>query len=278
MPNSRSDQQDRYQTLLSQVFQAVWQRIAPEVPAAAWRDAVDSHEKTSLARVRLTAHGTRLIGPEDAARLPDNSADYEPVSFAYKGLDAVNAMIADGVPVAFVTWHHGARHHSDYGIARAVPQIAIFTRITFQYGRVFSSPRLKAQALALVQMSRFLRDGRPIYYYLDGPPFGATVRLPMLGLPSHLSTTPIQIIKSVPGVRMVPVTNYYRDGNLVEYIFHPPVPDPDRLADMSEADILAVLLSFLEQDHLKRGPDQVMLNYLLQRELAVRKAKMKPPK
>ena len=255
---------------MSRVFQYVWQRVAPGVPAQAYRDAIDAHEKTSLARVRLTSHGTRIIGPEEAARLPDNSADYEPVTFAYDGLDAVKAMIADGVNLAFVTWHHGARHHSDYGMASAVPQTAIFTRITFQYGKVFSFPMLTAQALALVQMNRFLREGRPIYYYLDGPPLGTTVRLPILGVPSNLSTTPIRIIKSVAGVRLVPVTNYYRDGNVVEYIFHPPLPAPDRLPQMSEPDILASLLTLLERDHLKRGPEQVMLNYLLQRELAVR--------
>lgn len=270
MSDSRSARQDRYQALLSQVFQAVWQRLAPDVPAERFRAAVDAHEKTSLARVRLTSHGTRLIGPEEAARLPDNSADYQPVTFRYDGLDAVKAMIADGAPLAFVTWHHGARHHADYGIASALPQTAIFTRITFQYGKVFSFPMLKAQALALVQMNRFLQDGRPICYYLDGPPLGTAVPLSILGVPSNLSTTPIRIIKSVAGVRMVPVTNYYRDDNVVEYIFHPPVPNPDLLAQMSEADILAALLSFLEQDHLKRGPEQVMLNFLLQRELAAR--------
>jgi lauroyl/myristoyl acyltransferase len=258
---------------LSQIFQAVWQRIAPGVPAERYRDAVDAHQRTSMARVRLTSHGSKIIGPEEAARLPDNSADYEPVTFAFDGLDEVKAMIADGKPVAFVTWHNGARHHADFGIARALPQTAIFTRTTYQYGKVFSIPMIEAQAFSLVQMDHFLREGRPIYYYLDGPPLGANVRLPILGVPSRVSTAPIRIIRSVAGVRIVPITNYYRDGNVVEYKFHPPLPAPDRLPNMSEQEILALLLDYLEQDLRQQAPEQVMLYLLLHRELRARQDK-----
>jgi lauroyl/myristoyl acyltransferase len=202
--------------------------------------------------------GDRIIRADEADSIPDNSPDYESVEYIYEGLDGVKSLLADGKPVAFVMWHHGARQHADYAVVRVLPQTVIFTRKTFQYGKVFSYPMIKGQALSLFRMERLLRDGRPILYYLDGVPIGDTVQLPILGVPSNLSTAPIHNICSVEGVRIIPVTNYYRDGNRVEVIFHPPLPAVEQLSGMTAREVLAVLLRFFEQDQRVRAPEQVM--------------------
>lgn len=262
---------------LQRVFGAVWRTLAPDTPPQEFYDAVGEHIKSSLNRVRLTAHGTRVIGPEEAATLPDNSADYEPVTFAFEGLDEVKALVAERTPVAFVTWHHGARHHADFGIARAFPQTAIFARRTFQYGKVFSIPMEGAPAVGLMKMDRYLREGTPIYFYVDGPPLGNSTELPMLGVMSRFATAPISIIKAVEGVRIIPITNYYRDGNRVDYIFHPPLPAPDRISGMTEHDILTALIGYLEADLRQRAPEQVFWTFLVHREQVVREYEMRKP-
>jgi hypothetical protein len=215
---------------------------------------------------RSTAHGTRVIGPDEAAELPDNSARYETFTYSYEGLDDVKALIADGKPLAFVTWHHGACWHLPYAIARVLPRTAIFTRLTFQFGKVFSYSMLGAGVLGLLKMARFLEEGRPIIYHLDGVPLGHTVRLRVLGSSSRLSTGPIQVMRSIPGMRLVPVTAYYAGGTRVETIFHRPRPASDHLPLMSDREVLVSLLTLLERDQRERAPEQVMWRFALHRE------------
>ncbi len=262
--------------LAKRVFNAVWQTLAADTPGKEFYQATLVHIKNSLERVRPTTHGTRIIGPEEATRMRDNTSDYMPITFDFEGLEAVKSLMDSGTPVAFVTWHHGARHHADFGVSLTFPQTAIFARLTFQYGRVFTIPMQQAPTLSLVKMNRFLREGRPIYYYLDGPPIGKTVKIKNLGVISNYSTAPISIIKAVEGVHIVPITNYYRDGDRVEYIFHPALP-PERLTDGSEKDILAALLNYFERDLRRRGPNQVMWPFLTHRESLAREQANSPP-
>lgn len=259
--------------LVKRVFRAVWQTVARDMPMQDYSDANREFAASGVMKNLATVHGARLIGAEEAAGLGDNSADYETVTYNYSGLDEVRALVASKRPVALVGWHHGARQHSDYGIARVLPETAIFTRRTFQYGKVFSFPMLKAPALGLARMNGFLRDGRPVFHYLDGVPLGRTVQLQMLGVTANLATAPLSIIRSVEGVRIIPVTNYYRGGNIVDYIFHHDWPGFERAGEMSEVDLLAALLEFLEQDLRRRGPEQVLVEFLLHRERLAREMK-----
>ena len=81
---------------------------------------------------------------------PDNSEIYETVAYRYNGLDVVKELLADGDPVAFVGWHHGAREHADYALVRTLPEIAVFTRWMVQYGKVFSIPMATMGSLGLL--------------------------------------------------------------------------------------------------------------------------------
>lgn len=245
-------------------FWSVRSVLAPNVPPQEYMDANVRYRKY-FDLVQPREFGARIIGADEIHTIPDNSQDYESVEYVYEGLDAVKSLLAEGKPVAFVMWHHGARQHADYAVARVLPQTVIFTRKTFQYGRVFSYPMIKGQALSLFKMERLLRDGRPILYYLDGVPLGDTVRLPILGIPSNLSTAPIHNICSVEEVRIIPVTNYYLDGKRVEVIFHQPLPSVQQLPHMSERDVLASLLEYFERDQRLRAPEQVMWWYIVYR-------------
>ncbi len=252
------------------MFRIVHARLAPGMPENRYKAAVGAYERFFRGSVEPTMHGERVITPDEIGDFPDNAADYENFTYRYKGLDAVRETIAAKFPVAFVVWHHGARMHADYAVARVLPETAIFSRRTFQYGRVFSIPMAGAPALNLVRMNRFLRDGRPIYYYLDGAPLGGTVRLPMLGIMSNMSTGPLRVMAAVAGTHIVPVSNYYGAGKSVEIIFHPPLPPPDRLPAMPVAEIMAQLLDYLEADQRRHGPTQVMVPYLRHRERLAR--------
>jgi lauroyl/myristoyl acyltransferase len=225
-----------------------------------------------LRRGRRTVHGTRLIGPDEAASLPDNSAEYENWSYRYAGLEPVKEMVAARIPVLFVGWHNGAINHLDYSIARVLPEVAIFSRYTFQYGRVFAYPMLGGGALSLLRLDRFLREGRPALIHIDGPPEGPTVELPLLGVPANFATGAIRVVRRIDGVRIVPVTSYWRSGDTIEVAFHLPVPEPARLADMSERDIIAALLACLEDDLRRNAPEQVVLEYIPYREALARTA------
>jgi hypothetical protein len=245
-----------------QAFIAVWRTLAPAVPARDYYNDVKSFQDTYRNFVKPTVHGTRFIDADKGADFPDNSAQYERVVYRYNGLEAVNSLLAAKLPIAFVTWHHGAIQHLDYGVVRVLPTTAVFTRQTFQYGRVFSVPMLGAGGFALLRMDRYLREGRPILYYIDGAPIGQTVRLPMIGVPSDLAIAPIRIIRSVEGAQLVPVTHSFRKGNIVEITFHAPSPPPERLASMTERDILAALIPLFENDRREQGPEQVLVQYL----------------
>jgi lauroyl/myristoyl acyltransferase len=224
-----------------------------------------------LRSVHRTIHRNCWTGPVDNARIPDNSADFAHLTFSYKGLDEVKTMLADGIPLVFITWHQGACGRN-YGIALALPETAIFTRETFQYGRVLSHSMLRAKGLSLVKIERFLREGRPVKYSIDGIPLGDTVRLPVLGVPSDLSTAPIRVMRSVEGLRLVPVTAYYRDGYAIDIIFHPPFPPPEQLPGMSDREVLEALISFLERDLMERGPEQVRWRFFGHREQLAKQA------
>jgi hypothetical protein len=258
---------------LRRLFEAVRRALAPEMTSRAYYDAVSYFESSQMNRFETLFYQDQVPTAEQAAGLPDNSDDYEKLAFSYHGLDRVQELLADGGPVAFVGWHHGARNHADYALARIFPRIAILTRWMAQYGKVFSIPMATAGGLGLVKMRRLLSDGRPIFYYLDGAPEGDCVQLPVMGVMSNFSTSPIKLFQSVAGLRIVPVTNFYIGETGVEVNFHPALGTDRKLADFEPRDILAVLLERLEQDQRRRGPGQVLINFLPHREFLAQQAR-----
>ena len=202
--------------------------------------------------------------------MPDNSSDYESIEYSYSGLENVCAMLDKDEAIAFVTWHHGARQHADYAIVRVLPETVVFTRKTFQYGKIFSYPMLKGGALSLLKMERLLEEKRPILYYLDGAPQGNTIQHPMFGIPSNFSTSPIKSICSVKDVKIIPVTNYYQKGSKVEVIFHPPLQSQQPLNEANEKNVIATLVRCFEADLRQRAPEQVMWWFLPYREQLAR--------
>jgi lauroyl/myristoyl acyltransferase len=206
-----------------------------------------------------------LIRPVEAAKIPDNSSDFQHLTYSYQGLDEVKGILADGKPMVFITWHQGAGGRN-YGMAQVLPETAFFTRKTFQYGRVFSYSMLGAKSLSLLKMERFLREGRPVKYSIDGAPLGNTIRSSILGIPADLSTAPIRIMKSVKGLQVIPVTAYYRKGYALEIIFHPPFPPSVELPKMSDREVLEALLSYLERDLITQAPEQVRWRFIGNRE------------
>jgi lauroyl/myristoyl acyltransferase len=256
---------------LKRIFFSVWRTLAPERQPGAYYESIRAFQESYLQSQKRTFHGTKPIGPTEAAALPDNSADYETVTYRYAGLETVKAAVAAKLPVFLIGWHHGAIHHLDYAVARALPEIAIFVRYTLQYGRVFSIPMEGASALTLLRMDRFLRDGRPILTYIDGPPEGATVEVPLLGVPARFAVGPIRLARAIAGSCIVPVTHFLRPGRVVEVAFHPPVP-PERLPAMAESDIVAAVLATLEADLRRDAPEQVLLQFIQRREAVARKA------
>lgn len=237
-----------------------------------WRYAVRCFiYQRKMRTAQRIIYRNRPTGPDETAHVQDNTADFAFLSFAYRGLEQVKALLAEGVPVVFIVWHQGATGRN-YAIARVLPETAIFTRGTFQYGTAFSHCMLRARGLSLVKIERFLREGRPIKYSIDGIPLGDTVRLPILGVPSAVSTAPIRVMRSVDGVRFVPVTAYFREGYCIEIRFHPPHPPPEDLPGMSDREVLEALLSFLERDLMKEAPEQVRWTFFGQREKLARQS------
>lgn len=240
---------------LASYFWTIYRRIWRTIPPWTYLYRCLLFQRWSRAEWRVRRRAS-LVGAAGTAGRPDNSADLEHLTYVYRGLDKVKVMIAEGNPVVFIAWHQGGGGRN-YGLMRVLPETAIFTRGTYQHGKVFSHSMLKAKGLSLVKIDRFLREGRPIKYTIDGIPLGQTVRLPILGIPARLSTAPIQIMKSVRGVRLVPVTCYFRESNVVELTFHSPHPPPEQLPGMSDREILEVLISYLERDLMERAPEQV---------------------
>jgi lauroyl/myristoyl acyltransferase len=255
-------QQDK---MLEGVFRAVWKSVAGEVPVQEYMNANQEYRKY-FGRFAARDFGDRILSESEMASLPDNSSDYEEVKYVYYGLESVRNILNQGESIAFVTWHHGARLHADYAIVRVLPETVIFTKKTFQYGKIFSYPMLKGRGLSLFKMTRLLDEGRPILYYLDGAPIGEKVQLPSFGVISNFSTAPIKCICSVKGVKIIPVTNYYRNGDTVEVIFHPPLKSQQPLNEVKEEAVLSTLLRYFEADQRKRAPEQVMWWYIPYRE------------
>jgi len=261
----------KYEKYINQAFLQVWKLLAPEISSQAYLKASHEYRKLISGFNRPKHFGNRIVTREEAREIQDNSAFYEDYTYIYEGLESVQEMVSAEKPVVFALWHHGAIHHNDYGISRVFPQLAIFTKFTFQYGKVFSFPTGKSQALNLVRMDRFLRESRPVLYYLDGIPLGETVTLPILGTPASISTAPIGVIRSVEGIKIVPVTTNYRIGKKVEIKFHPPSPTPEKIPEMSKKEILEALLDFFEKDKKSKAPGQVMWWYIVFREYQAKK-------
>lgn len=263
--------------MLETTFRTVWQNVARHVSQQDYMSANQSYRQY-FGLVSAKEFGAKILSQEEATSLPDNSSDYESVEYAYSGLENVRAMLDKGEPVAFVTWHHGARQHADYALLRVLPETVVFTRKTFQYGKIFSYPMLKGLALSLFKMKRLLEEGRPILYYLDGAPLGDTIQISTFGTPSKFSTSPINSICSVKDVKIIPVTNYYRMGNKVKVIFHPPLQSQQPLNEVDEKDVLTTLVRYLEADQRKRAPEQVMWWFLPHREQQAQQMKTGPSK
>ena len=270
MSSAPSEEQRSALAALANAINSAWRALAPTVPAKSYLDAVTAFQKVYVSSMSPPHLGNRVIGPEEAAKLPDNSAIYETVSYRYQGIDAVRTAIAERVPLMFVAWHHGAIHHVNHGIARVLPQTAIFTRWAYQFGRVVTYPMHGPGAFTLLRMDRFLREGRPVSFFIDGPAFGKVVRLSIFGLPADFALGPIHVACSVEGARIVPITHYLRAGNTVEITFHPPTPATGRLAEMSERDVIELLLTLFEQDLRLNAPEQVLPQFLVHREVIVR--------
>jgi hypothetical protein len=216
------------------------------------------------------------MDPDEAKAVLDNSAMYENYSYQYHGVDAVRAMFSDPAPIMFAAWHHGAIHHVCYGVTRLFTQTAVFTRWKYQYGRVFSIPMQGPGAFTLMRMDRFLREGRPIFVFVDGPPFGQVVQLPIFGVLCNFALGPIHIVRSVEGARIVPVTHYVRDRNTIDIAFHSPFPEHGRLSDMSESDTIGSLLGLLERELRRNAPAQALPEFLLHRQEIVRATSSEP--
>jgi hypothetical protein len=253
------------------VFVAVWRTLASQRDPGAYYESIRAFQESYLRSQKRTFHGTKLIGPEAAATLPDNSADYETVTYRYTGLEPVKAAVTAKIPVFLLGWHHGAIHHLDYAVARVMPEIAIFVRYTLQYGRIFSIPMEGKGALSLLRMDRFLREGRPILSYVDGPAEGATVELPLLGVLCKFAVGPIRLARAIADARIVPVSHFIRPDRVVEVAFHTPLP-PERLATMTEREVIAAVLAALEADLRRNAPEQVLVQFIQRRDVVARKA------
>ena len=120
---------------------------------------------------------------------------------------------------------------------------------------------------------RYLKGRRPIFYYLDGAPVGECVQLPIMGINCNFSTAPIKMFRSVAGLRIVPVTNFYIGETGVAVNFHPALGVDEKLAEMDDRAILAAMLAQFEQVQRKHAPCQVLINYLPHRERLARQAK-----
>jgi lauroyl/myristoyl acyltransferase len=242
----------------------VWFRLAPHTPLQEFFNATNEHRNWMFEQIKPQNLGARLFTPEEIARLPDNSADYEKLHYQYHGIEEIQALLAAKKPLVFLVWHHGAQQHGDYGIYRVFPQTAFFTHRTFQYGKTCSYPMQDRAAFSLVRMERFLSEGRPVSYYLDGPPLGNTIDLPLLGVPSKISTAPFKLFRSIEGLEIVPVTRYYRNRERAEFIFHRPL-GPERLRSMTTPETVVHLLGLLEQDLRENAPEQVAWRILHRR-------------
>jgi hypothetical protein len=258
------NQKDEQQAMQYALHKA-WETLAPGTSLQAYSEANHRFRQYLFGFKVGGNFGSRVISPAEAAKIPDNSILYENMSYQYVGLYQTRNLLDKGLPLAFVTWHHGARRHADYALSRVLPQTAIFTRKTFQYGKVFSYPMHKSRALSLVRMQRFLTEKRPILYYLDGTPLGNCTELKILGVLSRISATPIKIIRAVKGIHLVPVTSYYKPGNKVITIFHSPLADAVLQPSKTDGDVLAELLKYLEDDLRKRAPVQALWGQIVHR-------------
>jgi lauroyl/myristoyl acyltransferase len=257
---------DQVKTGLFQLwcFFRIWWTVGRRIPPWIYLYRCIVYQR-KIRSAHRTRHGTRFISPIEAADIPDNASNFEHFSYSYQGLDEVKGMLAGRDPMVFITWHQGARGRN-YGMAQAIADIAFFTRETYQYGKVFSYSMLGAKGLSLLKMDRFLRDGRPVRYAIDGPPLGNTIRLSLLGIPADFSTAPIRIMRSIKGLRVIPVTAYYRKGNAIEIIFHPPFPQTEALHKMSDRELLERLISYLERDLITQAPEQVRWRFIGRRK------------
>ena len=98
--------------------------------------------------------------------------------------------------------------------------------------------------------------------------------MPVLGIMADFSIGPIRVVQSVAGLRLVPITFYYADGDRVDTTFHPPTPAPDDLARMSDRDVLVSLLALFERDQRERAPEQVTWWFMVDRERLARHTNM----
>jgi len=259
----------------------IWQWLSAMIPLISSRDYKDAHVKyiNKIIKFGSNPHfGPQKISPDEAEKIPSNSEHYDNLSYEYRGLAKIKSMLEERIPIAFLTWHHGAFHHVTYAIARTLPQVAIFTFPTYQYGKVFSYSMDKNQALSLIKMDRFLNEGRPILYHIDGLPLGKCITLKILGVETRLSTAPIKIIRGVKDVRIIPVTSYYVEKGEVDQVnttFHDPLPSQNMLKQMTDREVLTSLIDHFEKDLCENAPEQVSMTLFVSREQFAKEVSLK---
>lgn len=206
--------------------------------------------------------------PEDGAAqdaIASNADAFERYGYRYEGIEETEALCAARTPLCFLTWHHGARSHLMYGLARRIPALKAFTRRCVQFGSLFTYSTASLGPLTLIKMRAVLNSGEPMAYYIDGAPLGETLTTPMLGYPSRISTAPFKLFARTPNLQLVPVSSLVSAQNEISLVFHKPIAASECATRGTRVVIdraLACLTDFLRT----RAPAQVLPRYLPYRE------------
>ena len=76
--------------------QKIWKWLSSAIPSILSQDYTDKHVRyiKQLSGFRDNPHfGPKIINPDEAQTIPDNSAHFENVSYTYKGLTRIKSMI-----------------------------------------------------------------------------------------------------------------------------------------------------------------------------------------
>lgn len=240
-----------------------WPVLAPDLTLDQFRRRIYHFRKACTGRIGPIHFDDGEPDPEDVAA---NSRSYEAVTYHYRGLERIRQLIDDRQPVCLLGWHHGAREHFAYSLLRVLPELSFFTLRKLQFGPYLTEPVRDLGPFTVPKMRSTLEQRKPIFYYIDGPPLGATIEAPMLGHASNFSATPLRMFCQFEGAQLVPVASRYHTPTDVYVRFL----DPVRQTEGNEHELLRTVLGQLTAHLREYAPEQLLSRMMPYREKLAR--------
>ncbi len=183
------------------------------------------------------------------------------------GLEHLQAPTGNSRPMMLLTWHGGAQTHNFLGDLHAqVPRLEVysayrelFTSCVAGHKIFFSIPLMDNPNLGLLQMAKFIEEGRSVLLHFDGIAGKRDMTCRLFGLRIHLGRGFIHIARHCKAV-VLPVTACFLGKEKIRVEIGPPLFSDEELQTRTDEHLMDRTLRFFVDDLRKNAPAGVVIS------------------